>query len=141
MKIIKIALMIALFTSGLSAMDTISAQTGEDWFVASPINGSAYNTSDGWNSLKEANELEDDEGIIDTSASYLTNTYQLAKAMLKILVSIFYVVPMIEALFNFSSMTVHMGTIVGTVINAVLLIIYGISIYQLLRDAGIKYYW
>lgn len=141
MKIIKIALMIALFTSGMSAMDTISAQTGEDWFVSSPINGSDYSTAEGWTSLKEANTIDSDESILDTSGAYLYNTYQLARTMIRILVSIFYIVPMIEALFNFSSMTVQMGTIVGTVLNAVLLIIYGISIYQLFRDAGIKYYW
>ena len=132
--------MIALFTSGLSAMDTISAQTGENWFTASPINGEDYNTSSEWNSLKTANGGEN-ETIIDTAEGYLYQTYQLARALMSILVSVFYIVPMVEALFNFSSMTVQMGTVVGTVLNGVLLIVYGISIYQLYKDASVKSYW
>lgn len=141
MKIIKIALMIALFTSGLSVIDTVSSQNGENWFVESPIDPDDYNTSGEWESLKGSAQNDDNTNIIDTSWGYLYQTYILARSLLRILVSVFYIVPLVESLFNFSTTAVAMGTAVGRILNAALLIIYGISIIQLLKDASLKSYW
>ena len=132
MKIIKIALMIALFTSGLSVIDTVSSQNSESWFVASPIDPDDYNTTGEWESLKGSAQNDENTDILDTSWGYLYQTYILARSLLKILVSVFYIVPLVESLFNFSSTTVAMGPVVGRILNAALLIIYGISILYLL---------
>lgn len=141
MKIIKIALMIALFTSGLSVIDAVSTQNDEILFTASPINPEDYNNTGEWESLKSSANADDDPNIIDTSWGYLYQTYILARTLLKILISVFYIVPLIESLFNFSTTAVAMGTAVGRILNVALLIIYGISIIQLLKDASLKSYW
>lgn len=137
MKLIAVALMIALFSAGLGVVDDLAAQTGESWFNGSIDPDMPEND---WQNLTVSMSTESDGGLFDDVAAYLEIAYTLAMTMISAMKGVLFVGTIINDMFYFEVAGRNVVPIISGVINLGTWIIYIIGLYQFKHGDSIQHY-
>ena len=136
MKLINIALILALFSGGLGAVDSMMDLSGENWFTGDVSPDIPDNN---WENAVVDMEVENG-GLLDDVKSYLYNAYLLAGILLSMLKGVFFVGLIIADIFHYDVGGINITGIIAGVINIGVWIIYAIGLYQLKHGDSIKHY-
>lgn len=132
------ALILALFTGAVSAVDSFSDLTGEDWFSAD-IDPNLPQTD--WESVANDMSADSDESWFDEVYGYLQFAYLIVKTLISALKGVLFIGVVLNEMFYYEINGQNVVPIVSAVINIGVWIVYVIGLYQLKHGDSIRHYW
>jgi hypothetical protein len=137
MKLLKLALLIALLSAGTSAMDSMSGLSGETWFVGT--NQPDVPSSDWQNVAESMNKTNSD--VSDDGGNYIETAIMLGKILIDMVAGVLFIGSLIADYFTYTVNGVNVGKIIAAVIQVCVWLIYIIGLYQIRHGDSIKHYW
>lgn len=137
MKVIKLALIVALLTAGTGAVDAFVTATGEDWFSEAT---KADLPKNNWESLAGSID-EQNTGIFDSIFSILYYGYLLASLVWGAIKGALFIGSILSTYFYYNVDGANVARPICDIINVVVWLIYIIGFYQLRHGDSIKHYW
>jgi hypothetical protein len=137
MKLIKLALVIALLSAGTSALTSMEEISGESWFVGQVQPDIPAND---WQSVA-VNIDKTNPDVADEGGNFIETAIMIGKILFDMVSGVLYIGPLISKYFAYSVNGTNIGGIIAGVIQVVIWLIYVIGFYQIRKGDSIKHYW
>lgn len=136
MKVVKLALIIALFSAALGAINAFEAASGETWFPN--VNYDLPDTK--WDEVAAGIE-EQNGGIFDSVYSILSYGYLIGSILWGAFKGVIHIGGILEQVFYFDAGGFNAAEPICNVIQILVYIVYVVGFYQLRHGDSIKHYW
>ena len=137
MKLLKLALVIALLSAGTSAMVSMAEISGETWFIGT--NQPDIPTSDWQNVAESMNKSNSD--VTDEGSNYIETAIMLGKILIDMVTGVLFIGSLIADYFSYTVNGVNVGKMIAGVVQVCVWLIYIIGLYQIKHGDSIKHYW
>lgn len=136
MKVMKLALLVALFSAAVGAVNAFSVMTGEDWFP----NQNFDTPSNSWEEVAKGID-SGNGGIFDSVFSVIYYVYLVGSVLWGAVKGVLFTYTILEQIFYYDVDGSNAFTPVINIVQLLIYFIYIIGFYQLRHGDSIKHYW
>ncbi|MCL2862803.1 MAG: hypothetical protein FWE54_01710 [Methanimicrococcus sp.] len=138
MKLIAVALLLALFSASLGAINSFSELSGDSWIIGQ-TDPTLPQTD--WEVVVQDMDNENRTGFIDDVLSYMRVAILIGKMLLSALSGVLFIGLTINSMFYYEVNGINVVSYISIVINVGVWLIYIIGLYQIKHGDSIRHYW